>query len=144
VIVFGEHVCRWVAKRTGGSYIDGSGQGIGLEKDGQLVAGVMYDQFNGRAVQMHVAAIGRNWLNREYLWTCFDYPFNQLKVNKIVGLVDSNNADARRFDEHIGFQLAAVIPDAGKTGDQLIYSMTRHQCRWLGVKHGKSRHAART
>lgn len=131
MIVIGEPVCYWVAEKTGGSYFAGSGQGIGLEKDGKLIAGVLYDSFNGQSVQMHVAAIGKNWLNREYLWMCFDFPFNQLKVKKVIGLVDSMNADALRFDRHLGFVYEHVIKDAGKQGDLHILSMTRDQCRFL-------------
>lgn len=131
MIVFGEPVCFWTAERTGGSYYAGSGRGIGWERDGQLVAGVLYDNFNGRSVQMHVAAIGKSWMVREYLRTCFDYPFNQLKVNKVIGLVDSTNLDALRFDRHLGFVDEAVIKDAGKVGDLHVLTMTRQQCRFI-------------
>lgn len=131
MIVFGEEVCFWTAERTGGSYFAGSGFGIGWEKNGELVAGVLYDCCTGRSVQMHVAAIGKNWMVREYLRICFDYPFNQLKVNKVVGLVDSTNLDALRFDRHLGFVDEAVIKDAGKYGDLHILTMTRDQCRFL-------------
>lgn len=132
MIVTGEHVCAWVAERTGGQYFNGSGTGIGLEKDGVLVAGVLYDSWTGRSMQMHVASDGsRKWLNREYLKACFDYPFNHLKLNKVIGIVDSTNADALRFDHHLGFVTEAVIKDAGKYGDLHILSMTRQQCRFL-------------
>lgn len=131
MIVFGEHVCHWVAERTGGAYYPGSGQGIGWEKDGELLAGVLYDNHTGRSVQMHVAAVGKRWMVREYLQFCFIYPFGQLKVNKVIGLVDSTNADALKFDLHLGFRQEAMIKDAGKTGDTIILTMTRDQCRFL-------------
>lgn len=132
MIVTGEEVCRWVAERTGGAYYAGSGTGIGWAKDGQLVAGVLYDNWTGRSLQMHVASDGtRRWLNREFLKAAFSYPFNQLKLNKVIGVVDSTNADALRFDHHLGFVTEAIIKDAGKHGDFHILSMTRQQCRFL-------------
>jgi RimJ/RimL family protein N-acetyltransferase len=132
VIVTGEHVCEWVAPRTGGQYYKGSGSGIGLEKDGELIAGVLFDNYTGRSVQMHVAAIpGRRWMTKEYLRVCFDYPFRQLGVCKIIGIVDSTNEDALRFDRHLGFVEEAIIKDAGKHGDLHILSMTRQQCRFI-------------
>jgi RimJ/RimL family protein N-acetyltransferase len=132
VIVTGEDVCRWVAERTGGSYYPGSGSGIGCMKDGQLVAGVLFDNWTGRALQMHVASDGtRRWMTREFLRAVFAYPFEQLKLNKVIGVVDSTNADALRFDHHLGFVTEAVIKDAGKHGDLHILSMTRQQCRFL-------------
>lgn len=127
----------WVAQRTGGKYYAGSGHAIGLERNGQLVAGVLYDNYTGRSVQMHVASDGTGrWMTREYLRICFDYPFNQMKVNKVIGLVDSTNAEAIRFDENIGFHREHVVTGAGKHGDLIIYSMTREQCRWLKENHG--------
>ncbi len=133
MIVFDvERLGPWVAERTGGTYYPGSGQAIGLERNGNLVAAVLYDNCTGRSVQMHVASDRTSrWMTREYLGVCFDYPFNQLRVNKIIGLVDSTNHEAIRFDENIGFHLEHVITDAGQKGDLLIYSMTRQQCRWI-------------
>lgn len=131
MITFGEDVARWVAERTGGKYFAGSGQGIGWQKNGNLIAGVLFDNYTGRSVQMHVAAIGKRWMVREYLNFCFRYPFEQLRVEKIIGLVDSTNADALRFDRHLGFTDEAVIADAGRHGDIIILSMTRGQCRFL-------------
>jgi L-amino acid N-acyltransferase YncA len=132
IVVGGDALCRWVAQRTGGQYFDGSGTSLGWAVDGDIVAGVMYDNFTGRAVQMHVASDGsRQWMRREFLKTVFDYPFNQLKVNKVIGIVDSTNTDALRFDHHLGFVTEAIIKDAGKHGDLHILSMTRQQCRFL-------------
>jgi RimJ/RimL family protein N-acetyltransferase len=133
-----KRVGEWVTLRTGGLY-EGSGAGIGLEQDGRLIAGVLYDNYNGRSIAMHVAAEGGDWMTREYLRVCFDYPFRQLGVCKIIGLVDSTNTAARRFDEHLGFVLEHTIIDAGRKGDLCIYSMTPEQCRFLSLKerHGK-------
>ena len=131
MIVFGERVCYWTAQRTGGTYYAQSGQGIGLEVDGELTAGVLYDNHTEQSVQMHVAGVGKRWMTKAYLRTCFDYPFNQLKVKKVVGIVDSTNADALRFDRHLGFVDEAVIKDAGRLGDLHILTMTRQQCRFL-------------
>lgn len=132
MILVDEEVCRWVAQRTGGDYYAGSGKGIGLVRGGNLVAGVLYDNWTGRAIQMHVASDGsRKWLNREFLRVAFEYPFEQLKLNKVIGIVDSTNTDALRFDHHLGFVTEAIIKDAGRHGDLHILSMTRQQCRFL-------------
>lgn len=78
---------------------------------------------------MHVAA--EKPVTRTYTKFCFEYAFNQLKVKKVLGLVDSTNLSALRFDSHLGFIEEARIKDAGKTGDLIILSMTRPQCRWV-------------
>ena len=135
-VVFGAPVVAFVDQRNGGTP-DSTAAGIGLEEDGVLIAGVKFDNFNHASVCMHVAAVpGKRWMTREYLWTSFDYPFNQLKVRKILGLVAETNTVARRFDEHLGFSLEATIKDASPDGDLLIYSMTKDRCRFLGIKNG--------
>ena len=134
-----ENVSRWVCQRTGGTF-DGLGTSIGMHVDGSIVCGVLYDNFNGRSICMHVASDGsKSWLTREFLRICFDYPFNQLKANVIIGLVDSENLAARQFDEHLGFKLEHSVPNAGPKGDLLLYSMTPAQCRFLRIKerHGR-------
>lgn len=126
-------VGQWVCERTGGTYSPVDSAAIGLARDDTLIAGVLYDHYNQASVAMHVAADVRQWLNRAYLQACFRYPFLQLGVRKVLGLVDATNKQARRFDEHLGFSLEAVIADAAPGGDLLIYSMTRAQCKYLGA-----------
>lgn len=108
-------------------------QGIGLVKDGEIIAGVLYDDFNGSNIWMHVAAKpGRNWLNRMYLKACFAYPFTQLNCRRISGWVEASNTDARRFDEHLGFQQEAVLSGAARDGgDVIIYRMFKEECRFI-------------
>ena len=138
-IVWGEdeRVGHWAAERMGGTFDKRSGNAIGLERDGQLIAGVIFDTWNVHSIAMHVAAVGPNWLNRAYMRACFSYAFDQLKVHKVLGWVDSRNLKARRFDEHLGFVVEGVIKDAGRHGDILIYSMTRQQCRTLEARYGQ-------
>ncbi|MFK4444634.1 RimJ/RimL family protein N-acetyltransferase [Caballeronia udeis] len=126
-----QRVGQWVCERTGGVYSAVDSTAIGLERGTDLIAGVLFDHYNGASIAMHVAADGPHWLNRAYLRGCFTYPFVQLGIKKIIGLVDSSNAAARRFDEHLGFVLEATIEDAAPHGDLLIYSMTRAQCRYI-------------
>lgn len=80
---------------------------------------------------MHVAGEGGHWMTRNFARVCFEYPFVKLGVKKILGFVDSDNEQARRYDERLGFVLEAVIKDASENGDLCVYSMTREQCRWI-------------
>jgi RimJ/RimL family protein N-acetyltransferase len=132
-----ERVNTFVARQMGlESWLDG--WGIGLEEDGELIAGVTFDNFNGASICMHVAAAeGKRWMTREYLWFCFHYPFEQLGVKRITGLVPASNTVAQRFDEHLGFKLEARLKDAAPDGDLLVYAMFKDDCRFLRMKrHG--------
>jgi len=131
-LIIGPGVVEWVAKRTNEYGSFGAAQGIGWRKGMEIVAGVVYNDFNGVNCCMHVAAVpGARWMRREYLWTCFDYPFNQMKVQRVTGLVGEGNLAARRFDEHLGFTLETTLSRAHPTGDLLVYRMFREDCKWI-------------
>jgi RimJ/RimL family protein N-acetyltransferase len=119
----------WVCERLGGDFNAGD-NAIGLQRDdGTIVAGVTYDNYLRNSICAHIAIEGA--ITREFLRAIFAYPFEQLKVHKIIGPVDSVNAAARRFDEHLGFVAEAVIEGAGRFGNLILFTMTRSQCRWL-------------
>lgn len=137
-LVIGKGVVEWIAARTGEFNCFGTDVGIGWAKHGKIVAGVAYANWNGVNVETHIASDGsRNWLTRQYLWTIFDYPFNQLGANRITCCVGSGNTDSARFVEHLGFKLEAELLGAHPTGSLRIYRMWRHECRFLQVKHGQ-------
>ena len=124
----------WVCERTGGVY-DGLGTGIGIERDGELIGAVLFDNYNGRSICIHVASNGTgHWITPEFLRQVFHYPFIQLGVSVIIGQVDSTNLPALTFDRSIGFVEEHVIPDAGKFGDLVILTMRPAQCRFLKLK----------
>lgn len=110
---------------------------IGLERDGKLIAGVVYEGYNPHNIWMHVAAEpGGRWLTRQYLYACFAYPFVQLKVDKVRGYVNASNTDARRFDEHLGFRPEAVLSGAAPDGgDVILYVMEKKDCRYVSLAH---------
>ena len=116
-------------------------KGLGWEEDGQLVAGVIYEGFNGHNVWMHVAAEpGGRWMRREYLRYCFEYPFNEMGVSRVSGYLAASNTQAVRFDEHLGFHKEAVLTGAASDGGDIhIYVMRREDCRFLkeGTSNGR-------
>jgi RimJ/RimL family protein N-acetyltransferase len=133
-VVVGEdsRVGPWVCERTGGVWSPVDAIAVGLEKGGELVAGVIYDHYNGASVCMHVASDGsRQWLNKGFLQFCFEYAFDRLKVKKVIGMVPSDNVPALQFDARLGFSEEARIKDACPGGDLILLTMTRPQCRWI-------------
>ena len=135
-IVTGQRVVEWVAKQTNEFGNFGAAVGIGLEKDGRFVAGVVFNDYNGSNICMHVASDGsRHWLTREYLWFVFHYAFEQANVKRITGLVGESNEAAIRFDTHIGFSEEARLKDAHPDGDLIVFCMRKEDCRWLRRDH---------
>ncbi len=104
--------------------------GIGLERDGELVAGVIYEGYNGHNVWMHVAIPGR--ITPAFLRYAFHYPFIELSCARVSGYVEASNAKARQFDEHLGFKPEATLRGAASDGgDVILYRMTREDCRYV-------------
>ena len=107
---------------------------IGQEIDGEVKAVVAFDNILDKSCQMHTAAIVPNWISKDLLWACFDYPFNKLGVKVILASVASTNEEALKLDRHLGFVDKAYIEDAHLDGDLVILAMRRENCRWLGIK----------
>lgn len=107
---------------------------IGQEKDGNLVAVVAFTNFIENACAMHIASVGENWMSRDLLWACFDYPFIKLEKKVILATLEASNEEAVRLNRHLGFQIEAVIKDAHENGDLMIMSMRKEDCKWLAIK----------
>ncbi len=102
---------------------------------GVLLAGVVYQNYTQRDIHMHVAALpGKRWMSRVFLGEVFRYPFEQLGVDRVTGLVPANNVVAAQFDEHLGFKLEGRIRKI-LPGDEdlLVYGMLEEECRFLNV-----------
>jgi RimJ/RimL family protein N-acetyltransferase len=129
----------WVSERAKHFWIPQGAQTIGLfdKEKGKLVAGVIYDRFNGANITGTVAAEGKQWLSKEFLWYVFYYPFVQLKCKRITGLIQAKNKQSIKFHEHLGFAHEATLKDAHPDGDVLVYVMWAETCRWLQFKEGK-------
>lgn len=129
----------WVCERAGGTWVPGRGTAIGLTKDGELVAGVLYEDWNGANVVCHIAGES-GWARRSFLWMIFDYPFRQMKAKRITVPIASTNDRCMRFVRDLGFVHEFSLKEAHPEGDIELFVMRPDQCRWLelGEKgHGK-------
>ena len=131
---------EWLCKRTGGQYVKGAEVYIGLETAGSIVAVAAYSDFNGASCRVHLGIEGK--ITPEFLWYGFYYPFETLKVKKLIGLVASTNKKALALDKHFGYVEEAVIKDAVPDGDLHILTMTKEQCRFLEKHHGVEKQPA--
>jgi len=127
-------VCPWVSERTE-TPINSGATGIGLVQGGKLVAGVMYDRYTGRSI-MATIAIDNLLPSKEFWKVIFDYPFNQLAVEKILVTISSGNKQSIRLAWKLGFRLVGVIDDIYDDGDMLIGVLYKHECKWLEKHHG--------
>lgn len=115
-----------------------SAYGLGMvNEDDQILCGVVIEDYNEASACIHVAGIGKYWLNRNFLRTVFDYTFNQLKLKRLTGLVAQGNDAAYNFDLHLGFKVEHVLKDAHPNGDIYLLVMRPEDCRYLpGARNG--------
>ena len=135
MIVLGHEVGRWVAAKNNQMYFEANSQAVGWKKDGEIVAGVIYDSWNKRSIVCHIAVT--RTLTATFLAKVFDYPFRQLQVNKIIATVASKNFKSIRLVTHMGFKEEDKIKDAHPSGDIVIFTMTKEDCKSLGEKYVK-------
>ena len=107
-------------------------QGIGLASGDEMIAGVLFEHFNGQTVWMHVAGKGGHWLTRKLRHAVAAYPFVQLKVKAVRALISASNTRSVRFARHLGFVPEATLYGAAADGgDAFVFVMRREWCRYV-------------
>ena len=127
-IVQGDSVGRWIASRLEASFDGNSEVAIGLQIRGEMAAGVIYEQWNGKSVVCHIVF---DRITRRFLGEAFRYAFDVCGASKIIGPVWSDNQRALGMVAKLGFREEARIRDATPEGDIVLMTMVREQCRFL-------------
>ena len=134
-IVSGPHVGAWVTAQTEGAFDPNRSTAIGLEHDGKIVAGTVYENWNGRSVVCHIA-----WerVTPAYMAAVYDYAYNVANVDKIIGPISSNHTRALALVSKMGFSEEARIKGAAHdTGDIVLMTQTPDKCRYLEPRYGQ-------
>lgn len=105
--------------------------GIGLKKDGEFIAGCMFEGINSHNAWVHLAAVPtKRWMTKQYLRECFGFAFDTLGIKRLRGYVNASNSAAIKLDEHFGYKREAVLEGAAPDGgDVILYVMRREDCR---------------
>lgn len=99
--------------------------------DGKLLGAVVYDGFTPYDCNIHLAIDDRRCVTRQVLRKVFEYPFTQLKLDRVTALIPASNSVAVDFDERIGFTFEGFKRRALAGEDELIYGMLKTECRWI-------------
>ena len=133
MIVIGPGVVEYVERVNGRTDpYSGYPVGIGIEKNGVIVGGIVFHEFNGANFYIHVASDHpKRWVTREWLHCLFSYAFDQAGAKRITGIVPESNAVALKFDLDVGFEIEGRLVGAHPKGDMLVIKMTRETCKWI-------------
>ena len=128
-----ERVAEWVRVRI--PYITSWGEwyeAIGLQRDGVLIGGCVYNFYTVSDIAISVASDGSgHWLTRDFLRAVFGYPFNQLKVRRLTSYIASRNAASLRFNAKLGFTTEGILRHALPDDDLILRGMLRSECRYI-------------
>lgn len=114
-----------------------------ITDDGEVLWAAVYEEYHPKgSIRIHIAISNPKFVTRRAISEVFEYPFYQLGVKKVIGIVDSANTAALTFDLRLGFGIEAIVKDAYDMGDMYILSMTQEQCRWLRGREDGSQESA--
>jgi hypothetical protein len=122
-------LAQWISNKLGGE-VPKNLMCIGQKIDGKLKAVASYSNFQGKSCNFSLAGEG-NFMNKDFLWAMFDYPFNILNLKVIIATIAGNNEKSLKLSRHLGFKEIANIADAHIDGDLVIMTMKRENCKWL-------------
>ncbi len=125
-------VGEWVARQVGQSASWGDFYAMGLEQDGEIVAGIVFNGFNKHNATAHIAVSKPSRMFLELLEHAAGYAFNQCGLKRLTGLVEMSNTKAMALDRHIGWEEEFVMRSAAADGGDLqVFVLWPDKCRWL-------------
>ena len=129
-----EAVAEWVSENLRQRPVFGKFTAIGMVKNGQPIAGVVYhdhDRKNGD-IQLSIASATPKWCSRESLAVFLGYPFQQLKCNRITAICHQRNKPARSFLKKLGFKEEGILRQKYFPRDAVVYGMLKKEAaKWL-------------
>jgi RimJ/RimL family protein N-acetyltransferase len=126
-----DRVGEWVAERVDQRGSWGDFYAMGVEQDGQIVAGVVINNYNGANATCHIAIDKRTKLLVKLFYHVCDYAFNHAKLKRLTGMVPTNEPHIIAFDKHLGFEEEFVMKDGAPGADMMVLVMRPETCRWL-------------
>lgn len=98
---------------------------IGVVYGGKLIAGIiLHDIRKGHDVWLTIYATDKRWCQRRVLRLVFGLAFDELKVNRINILVDTDNNDCLKLVQGLGFKQEGLLRQ---------YRDNKKDCYFMGM-----------
>jgi len=136
-LVFDQHarVGQWVAEQTDQTASWGDFVAMGIDRDGEIVAGVVINNYNGTNATVHQAVKGFSKLVPELFYHVANYAFNHCGLKRLTGMVPVSMPDVIAFNHKHGFVDEFVMKYGAPDGEDLqIMVLWPENCRWLKPK----------
>lgn len=107
------------------------GRGIGIEADGQLIAGVVFHDWNPGAgtIELSIAATSARWLTKTVMTALSRYVVDGAGAQLAVMRTSERNRPACRIAEAIGFTPHRVPRLRGPNEAEIIFTMAAEELR---------------
>lgn len=130
-IILGPNAGQWVMRQMEGPavFTPESMTAMGCERDGRMVAGFVFENWNGQSMVAHMAIQGR--ASKEFYRFVGEYCFVQCGIYKLIAPIPENNWRSINFVKKVGFRSECRIMDAHPDGDILIFTLIEKDCRFL-------------
>jgi hypothetical protein len=100
--------------------------------DGDAIRAVaLYNNYQQDNIDLSVVTSGPVPLTRAHLRAIFDYPFNQLRVNRVSVRTSAASSEVRKHIRRLGFKPEGKHPKFFGPIAAMSYGMTRENCKWL-------------
>lgn len=129
-------VAKWVAERVGQLSSWGGYYAMGAELNGELTAGLVFNNFTDSNASVHLAVSTPTKGMRELLDHGFLYAFKKCSLRRLTAPVEASNAKSLRIVKHIGFVPEAVMSQAGTNGQDIHLLVLWPEKYMQGKKHG--------
>jgi len=130
IVVNDPRTAEFVAKSVGSTDCQCYGS-LGIEKDGEIVGGTAFDNYNGVNIFVHFSVRPKAYFGRSFLTLMFSYLFHGLKVKRVSAAFSSANEQVKRLARLIGFHLEATLSGACPDGDMEIWRLVKRDCRFV-------------
>lgn len=134
----GTDVVKWVLEKAGGGYrSEMTGLGV-CDEAFQIRAAAVYENWTGPggSIFMHSRIDSPFWCSRFLLFHVFDYPFSQLQVERVFGIVGEDKASVIEFNRKLGFRVEGALRNFFPSGPAIVMSMGKSECKWLDYSPG--------
>lgn len=112
--------------------IEGECRTIGGVLDGRMIGGLLFNNYAGFMVDMHLATTDKRWANKRILKAGFEMAFGHLKCKRVNMMCSKDNRSMRKLALRLGFKQEGCHKMAHLgTTDAISYGLLKTDCRWL-------------
>ena len=109
---------------------------IAIDLDTDKLAGAcMMDKWTETTVHAHLTLVDSEAALHGFPEYVSNYLFNEMKRQRVYGMVPADNEKALQITSYIGFEVKAVLEEAYAVGvDYLLLELTRANCRFIDTE----------